>query len=564
VTQPQDTMSLAIQALVDGDVDLAMALTEAAEAGADPALIYIRYAALLAKGEPVEARRVRDAASLTFLLPQLIAEGIDAARLTRDPVYALSVARQLYIDQRMAAAVIAFNCALKAPELAVKALYFRGQAEHYQGRPEETVATFRKLLDVYPAPFIHSFLAYNLFFVEDNVRRQAEEAKTYNDRWAPSYRSMRKPLANAPATDRKLRIGYLGPSYTDGVLKFFLHPLLESHDLEKVEVFAYVLDATKEKPIPGVAVRHTDGMSNSDTAELIRSDGIDVLVDYHGHYEKGRPLVTACRAAPVQVSWLGWIQTTGMEAMDYVLHCDHMDAPDAALPMPEAPIGIGPIMTAYRPGEVARASAAPAIERGYVTFASFNHPGKLSDRTIAMWSKILKGAPTAKLHLKYRVFDDAPLQLETMARFLAHGVPPQALEFSGFVTGEAYEEAFAHIDIGLDTSPYPGGTTTLDALARGVPVITLNGDNFYTQLGVSSMVALGLPELVASDWDDYIDKALAYANDIPGLAALRARVKPAFDASPYRDEAGFAHKMEVAYARMFAAWAARPAEVQAA
>ncbi len=562
--QMQDTMSLAIEAMVDGDVDTALALTATAEDDAEAALLYIRYAALLAKGETVEARRVRDAASLTHLLPQLIAEGTDAARLGRDPLYALSVARQLYIDQRMAAAIIAFNCALNAPELAPKALYFRGQAEHYQGRPEETVATFRRLLEIEAAPYIHSFLTYNLFFVEDNVRRQAEEAKAYNERWTPTYRNFRKPLTNAANADRKLRIGYIGPSYTGGVLKFFLHPLLENHDREKVEVFAYVFDTTKETPIAGVTVRDTKDLSYAAIAELIRGDGIDVLIDFHAHYENGRPLVAACRAAPVQVSWLGWIQTTGIEAMDYVIHCDHMDAPDAGLPMPETPINVGPVMIAYRAGQAARSSPAPALERGYVTFASFNHPGKLSDLTVAMWSKILKRAPTAKLHLKYRVYDDAPLQLETMARFLAHGVRPEALEFSGFVTGDGYEAAFANIDCGLDTSPYPGGTTTLDALARGVPVITLNGDNFYTQLGVSAMMALGLPELVASDWDDYIDKAVAYANDIAGLAALRERVKPAFDASPFRDEAGFARRMEAAYAEMFAAWAAGAAEVQAA
>jgi predicted O-linked N-acetylglucosamine transferase (SPINDLY family) len=557
-------MSLAIQAMVDGDVDLAMAMTETAEADANAALLYIRYAALLAEGEPVEARRVRDAASLTHVLSQLVVEGIDAARMARDPAYALSVARQLYIDQRMAAAVIALNCALNAPHVTADVLHFRGQAEHYLGRPEEAVATFRRLLNVHPAPYVHSFIANNLFFVEDNVRRQAEEAKAFNDRWTPSCRPLRKPLANPLATDRKLRIGYLGPTYTVGLMKSFLHPLLENHDLEKVEVFAYVLDAAKEKPIPGVTVRHTEGMSYPDTADLIRSDRIDVLVDHHGHYERGRPLVAACRAAPVQVSWMGWNQTTGIESMDYVIHCDQMDPPDAALPMPETPFGIGPVMSAYRPDARAQASTAPAIERGYVTFASFNHPGKLSDQTIAAWSKILTRAPTAKLHLKYHGFGDAPLQLEIMARFLAHGVSPEALEYSGYVTGEAYEAAFASIDIALDTSPYPGGTTSLDALARGVPLITLNGENFYTQLGVTLMVPLGFPELVASDWDDYIDKAVAYANDIPAVAALRERIKPAFDASPFRDEVGFARRMEAAYSQMFAAWAARQAEGQVA
>lgn len=563
MTQTQDTMMLAVQAMVDGDVDLALALTSSAEDDMAADVLYVRCAAHWAKGDVSAARATRDAAAMLHILPMMAQEGIDIARLARDGAYAMSTARKFYNAKVFAPSILAFKCAMNDPAYMVEALFIAAQAEHFQGRNEEALESYRKVLAARPSPSIHSFILYTLFFVEDNVRAQAQEAQRFYARWAPQYAGHVKLPTNSACTDRKLRIGYMAPTYSANHSSFFIQNMLERHDQTRFEVFVYVLDANKERVIPGVTVRGMGELSYPATAQLIRQDEIDVLIDFHGHAAYSRPMVYAMRAAPVQVSWLAWIMTTGIEQMDYVIHCDHMDAPDPALPMPEQVVNVGPVMTAYRPHDSARSSACPAVERGYVTFASFNHPGKLSDLVIGKWAQILKRVPTAKLHLKYLGFDDVALQLETMARFLAHGVHPSALEFSGFVKDEAYEQAFEHIDIGLDTSPYPGGTTTLDAMARGVPVLTLKGPNFYSQLAVSAMMALGLPELVARDWDEYIEKAVAYANDIPRLAALRERVKPAFDASPYRDEEGFARRMEAAYVKLFAAWADR-AEVKAA
>jgi predicted O-linked N-acetylglucosamine transferase (SPINDLY family) len=158
------------------------------------------------------------------------------------------------------------------------------------------------------------------------------------------------------------------------------------------------------------------------------------------------------------------------------------------------------------------------------------------------------------LVLKYRYFVDPVLQRATCARFAAHGVRPEQIEFRGHSTGADYLLEFQDIDLALDPSPCPGGTTSCDAIANGVPLLTLRGDDFYSRIGVPVLEPCGLTELIAEDWDDYVARALAFTADHQALDVLRARVRPAFDSSPYRDEAGFTRKLEEVFRRMFERW----------
>jgi predicted O-linked N-acetylglucosamine transferase (SPINDLY family) len=147
------------------------------------------------------------------------------------------------------------------------------------------------------------------------------------------------------------------------------------------------------------------------------------------------------------------------------------------------------------------------------------------------------------------------LQRATQTRFAAHGAAPEQLEFHGHSQGADYVRAFADIDLALDPSPCPGGTTTMDAICYGVPVLALRGEDFYARTCLPLLEPCGLSELVADDWDDYVERALAVTADVQALDALRARVRPGFDASPYRDEAGFTRRLEAAFREMFRRWA---------
>lgn len=522
----------------------------------DVQILYGHAAALRAAGD-ASAGQVLDRASALHSLQDLQRSGADLSRLERDAAYALLIGWTLFKRWRMGASLIALSHAAKDPAHAREARFIAAQAEHYLGRTAAAEQSFLQLLLDYPDPDLHGFFLYSLFFRQDGGRAHAEEASRWSDLWVRVHRPAPPVFHVERRSDRQLRIGYLAPTFANQI-HHFLIPVLDHHDRSQFEIFFYVDRPEKEPHIPGMTVRGVKGLSANATAELIRSDRIDILVDLHGHFSMGRPLAVARRPAPVQVSWMDYTHTLGLDAVDYVLHGEHMDAPGTQDLFVEKIWNIGPVLVPFRPTESARLPPAPAVRNGYVTFGSFNHPAKLNDRVVEAWSAILNACPTARLVLKYSVFADPVLCAETAARFEAHGVSAERLLFRGHSKGEAYEQAFEEVDIALDPSPVTGGTTTMEALSRGLPVLSLKGDDFYARVGMHTLMAIGLPELLGETWDDYIRIAVELARDIPQLLQLRARVRPALDASPYRDEVGFTRRLETAYREMFDRWLDRP------
>ena len=381
---------------------------------------------------------------------------------------------------------------------------------------------------------------------------------------------MGRPLRGAPLTpakpafakertpNRRLRVGYVAPNFTRSQLAQFIVPVLEAHDPEAVEVFVYCVDPASEDALPrNCKIRSTGGVSDSEVVAQMRLDRIDILVDAWGHTAGSRLTVFARRPAPIQVSWLNFIQTTGLACMDYVLHADAMQVPGTAAYFTEQVCSLGEILSPSRPAaNRPDLVPTPALKNGYVTFGAFINPAKLNEMTIAAWSLILRDRPADRLVLKYSYFADPVLQRVTRARFAAYGAQPEQLEFRGHSSGADYLREFQDIDLALDPSPCPGGTTSLDALAHGVPVLTQQGEDFYARIGPLMVTPCGLPELVADDWDDYIVRAHALTADFDALNALRAKTRAGYDASPYRDEAGFTRKLEGVYREMFAKWMA--------
>ncbi len=213
------------------------------------------------------------------------------------------------------------------------------------------------------------------------------------------------------------------------------------------------------------------------------------------------------------------------------------------------------MFTPFRPGAGRLApSPTPARSGAGVTFGSFNHPAKLSPVTLDAWAAVLRGAPGTRLLLKYRYFADVVLQRAVQAQFAARGVEPERVVFAGHSSGEAYYKAFQDVDLMLDSWPAPGSTTTLEALSNGVPVLAMVGDppnvgGLYAQ---TILRAVGLDDLATTSPEAFVERALALAGDIDVLDQLRARVRPAFDASAFCDEAGFTRKLEAAYGEMLA------------
>jgi protein O-GlcNAc transferase len=362
-------------------------------------------------------------------------------------------------------------------------------------------------------------------------------------------------LKNSREPGRKLRIGYVSPSFVQLQARQFVVPLIEGHDREQVEVFLYPAQAAGEtdwsKP---VTVRAIGALSDQDAAALIRKDRIDVLIDVWGHNPGNRLPVFGLRAAPVQVTWLNYQQTTGLSRMDYALHADSVPTPDMAELFTETIWTVPRISAPFRPDPQARVSPAPSLAKGHVTFGSFTNPAKVSDESVAAWARILKGRPGSRLILKYKYYEDQVLARVTAARFAAHGVNMDRLIFDGHTKGEAYEDAFAQIDLALDTSPCPGGTTSLEALSRGVPILALSGETFYSRIGLAIVREAGLPDLITDSWDAYVAKAIEVSASPAGLQVLRDRAAAGFAAAPYLDEVGVARLMEEAYRGMFERW----------
>src|SRR5579875_1237894 len=262
----------------------------------------------------------------------------------------------------------------------------------------------------------------------------------------------------------------------------------------------------------------------------MRLDRLDVLVDLWGHNAGGRLTVFARRPAPVQVSWINANHTTGLKCMDYVLHGEAMLTPEAVPFFTEEIWSMGEVMSPYRPAPGRPDPVpTPALRNGHMTFGAFIHPSKLNEGTIAAWAAILRARPADRLILKYSYFADPVLQRVTEARFAAHGASPGQLEFRPRSSGAEYLREFQDVDLALDPSPCPGGTTSLDALANGVPVLTQWGADYYARIGPLMVLPCGLPELVARDWDDYIARALALTADFEALDALRVKTRAGFE-----------------------------------
>jgi predicted O-linked N-acetylglucosamine transferase (SPINDLY family) len=283
------------------------------------------------------------------------------------------------------------------------------------------------------------------------------------------------------------------------------------------------------------------GLRNAELAKTIRADRIDMLFDLAGHTARNRLLVFARKPAPIQVTWAGYVGTTGLSAMDYIL-ADRYEIPpegepyyrEQVLRLPDGYLCYDP--PAYAPS----VSPLPALSLGFVTFGSFNNPAKISRQVIRAWSQILQRVPQSRLILKYNGMDDVANVNRLASEFSNHGVDPVRIECLGWSPHEGLLAAYSHIDIALDPFPYNGGLTTCEALWMGVPVITCPGQTFPSRHSLSHLSVVGLTETIARDREEYVGLAVALATDLTRLAALRAGLRDRVAASPLCDGQRFA------------------------
>jgi len=473
---------------------------------------------------------------------------VDAERFAHDAQYNAALFQTCYGAHHVGLASVfgqqAINLGLKTPEMLTR----YGLSLQHQGRSLEARQAFFTAFSTFPVPSIGQFYLFSLFHIPDGIRHYANEARAWAKRYAVNALPPEPPL---PLTGRRLRIGYVAPSFSRSQIYQFILPVLEAHDPETVEVTLYTANAEAETPLPCARMVSIGTLSDDQAAELIRRDRQDILIDTWGHNSGSRLGIFARRAAPVQVAWINFVQTTGLPQMDYVLHADSMNAPGTDELFTETVWRLGDITIPYRPSLSRLPPVAPPSQKnGYITFASFNNPAKISGPTVEAWARILQACPSSVLLLKYNYFTDPTVQRAFRARFAAYGVDQARILFEPHSQADEYIQSFARIDLALDPSPCPGGTTTCDALANGVPVVTLAGDHFYARIGIQVVAVSGLPDLVAESWDDYVAIAVRLASDPEALAQVRTRAQSGFDASALRDEKGFTRKLEGVFREM--------------
>ena len=341
----------------------------------------------------------------------------------------------------------------------------------------------------------------------------------------------------------------------------FAEPLLAAHDRSNVELYLYAgvpaEDAATERfRSLSDHWRSTIGLCDAKLAELIRADQIDVLVDLAGHTAGNRLLTFARRPAPVQVAYLlGHGYSTGLSAMDAFLADDALAPEGADALFSERLVRLPRIPLAYAPPEdMPPVAPLPALSNGYVTFGHFGRTERLNDSVIATWAHILHTVPRSRLILDNRPFQEAAFRDLFLARFASHGIDPARLDLVYSTPQSSAWAAYGGIDIALDPFPHNAGTTTIEALWQGVPVVTLAGRPTVGRFGASILHAVGLDDWITGDTDAYVARAVAAATDLAALAQLRAGLRQRVAASPLRDAAGLARAIEHTFRTLWNEW----------
>jgi len=365
---------------------------------------------------------------------------------------------------------------------------------------------------------------------------------------------------NPQEPDKKLRVGFVSPDLRHHSVAFFLKPLLQNLDPSRVQTLLYHChhdeDATSAA-LRKLASKWTNlnGVGDDAAAALIKKDAPDILIDLAGHSAMNRLPLLSKGLAPLQISYLGYPNTTGVPAITHRM-VDELTDPsgEADAFATEKLIRFSPCAWDYKAPADASSPAMPD-EASPVTFGSFNNFLKVTDETLAVWSKILTRVPGSLLFIKSAYLDDPEVRKNVFERLVAAGIDEDRVEISGFFAStQDHLSAYNRVDVALDTFPYNGTTTTCEALWMGVPVISLIGDRHAARVGLSFLTAIGHPEWAAENEEDYIEKAVALAQDRPLRAGLRNSLRSEVAASILCDHRGQAARFEAALREAWVEW----------
>ncbi len=368
---------------------------------------------------------------------------------------------------------------------------------------------------------------------------------------APADGASAQPAALA---GRRLRLGYVSPDFWMHPVARFLLPVLEHHDHSQFEIFAYSSRYLKDGFTSEIAKRvehwrDVHPLDDASLADLIRADGIDLLIDLTMYSRDCRPGLFARKPAPVQITYLAYVGTTGLAAMDYRITDRVLDPPEGGpLPFSEQPLRLPRCWWSFAvPPPMVPIPAVvppPCTGSGVISFGSLNNFVKVNEGLRELWAQLVASVPGSRLVLHIK---ETRARLGLLEFFAERGVASDRISLIGYQNGPDYMATYGQIDIALDTTPFAGGTTSFDALWMGLPLVTLAGDRSSSRGGASILTSLGRPEWIARSPEAYIAIAQRLAADPQALATIRSGLRAELRASPLMDNAGFTRELEALY-----------------
>jgi protein O-GlcNAc transferase len=431
-----------------------------------------------------------------------------------------------------------------------------------QGRAVEAAAAARRAHRLDPGTGIamSNLLSALQYDPDQDAASRTAAARDWGERLAAVSR-VALPSRTRDA-GRKLNLGYVSGDFRGHPVGIYLTAVLPHHDRTQFHVTCYS-NSNRRDAITQILMAAADrwvdiaAIDDAALAARIAVDGIDILIDLSGHTAAGRPGLFARRPAPLQAGWIGYFATTGLPTIDRVIADERLVPPGETDQFTERPLYLpDTYVTFAAPSEAPAPASPPCFARGHVTFGCFNNAAKLGPAVIRLWATLLANVPAARLVLRSGAFGDPGTVDRFRALFLDAVIDPARIDFAGHAQRADLLAAYNGIDIALDPFPFNGGITTVEALWMGVPVVTRRGDRYCGHHSESSLVSLGLGDLVAADDAGYIACALQLAADRVRLAALREDMRDRFARSTLGDNRRFVRDLEAGLRRAWVEWCA--------
>ena len=457
----------------------------------------------------------------------------------------------------------AIECYQKAIAIKPTAELYSNLASVYKdkGDIEQTLAYYRQSLKLKPD---YAAAWHNLLFCL-NYDWQLTPQKVFQKHleWAKQAKSLQKIhyIRGEFAPQKKLRIGYVSADFNHHPVAYFVEPILSHHNPQDFSIFCYHNSLKKDQ----VSQRLQQLVSKDNWRDIyhlddravvnrIKADAIDILVDLSGHSADNRLEVFAQKPAPIQVNYLGYPNTTGLDTIDYRFSDRYADPVGKTEAFhTEKLIRLANSFICYQPpADAPPVTPPPVTQNKYITFGSFNNLAKVNPKLINCWAKILQGVAGSRLILKSRALKDRDTQERIYHLFANAGIERDRIILRGWIKKNSNHLAlYNEVDIALDTYPYHGTTTTCEALYMGVPVITLAGASHVSRVGVSLLSSVGLTELIANSQEEYVERAISLASNSDRLAQLRSNIRPRLQKSPLTDGKKFTLQLESTYRHLW-------------